>query len=113
MEWWTRRRPFGIAECSEEMHMLNWFLTCRATDLDQLQRGRLLNWFLLIFTVFALINVSWTLVLGLFDVGLVLLLVVGLLLGIHAMNRQGAVNQAAASLVGLLFVAIHILCVLP
>ncbi len=93
--------------------MLNWFLTCRAIDLDQSQRGRLLNWFLLIFTAFALINVSWTLTLGLGDVGLLLLLVVGLLLGIHALNRRGAVDGAAASLVGLLFVAIHILCISP
>jgi methyl-accepting chemotaxis protein len=93
--------------------MLDWFLTCHAPTLEQARRGRLLNWFLLIFATFALINVSWTLLVGIFDVGLILLLLVGLLLGIYALNRRGAVNEAAAGLVGLLFLVIHILCITP
>src|SRR3954466_8057526 len=93
--------------------MLNWLLTCRAADEEEAQRGRLLNVFLLIFTALALINLVSSLVLGVSELVWVIVVMVGLLLGLYALNRRGAVTLAATSMVILMFLVMHALGVLP
>ena len=93
--------------------LLAWFLHSAATDPEQARRGRLLNWFLLVFGVLSLINVGAALVLGLPETAVSIFSLTALLIGIYVLNRRGAVTQAAAGLVALLFVLVTVVALLP